>query len=509
MQQQFWETLYPELEPDDLGMRAVPIEWTANRVAHLLRQAPLTRSGVNFFQYKESRTIGYEADVQYDEARRAARELAIQDGKTTPEAFDSAFAATPKSFYVSLDESLTGSMQTLEELQKFCEEKYGDDGPALNKLRDSIEEIHFLAVTFLNEKRKAEPDVVSDAPAEEEAAGAPEELPVEEPVEAVPAAAASPKKGKVESSEPVDWEDAMARIHACARFLEAQTPASPVPYLVQTALRWGELRQQGSSASYDFFSAPSTEIRQNIKKLAAESNWSELLTTAISAAGEPCGRGWLDVHRYVWKASQELGYSAVAATVVGSLQSLLKELPELRNGTLSDDTPTANPETQRWIDQEVLPPEPEPETATESASLLPPAPSQPDDDEQSDTRTPDVFDLARDLMRQGNVEQAIQLLVRDSVQQPSGRMRFRRKMQVAQLCLAAGRDKVAYPMLQQLVEEIEKRNLEEWESGELLAQPLALLLKCMDSSSGDEARREAIFSRLCRIDPTAAIDVSR
>jgi len=338
-------------------------------------------------------------------------------------------------------------------------------------------------------------------------------LPADEPVEVVPVAVtATPKKGKVVSSEPVDWEDALARIHACARFLEAQSPASPLPYLVQTALRWGELREQGSSATYDFLSAPSTETRQNIKKLAAESNWLELLAAAVSAAGEPCGRGWLDVHRYIWRASQELGYSSIAETVVGSLQSLLKQLPELRNWTLSDDTPTANPETQRWIDTEVLPPEAPPapeEAAPESANLVPLSAQEPEEEDQNQPHTPDVFDLARELMGQGHIEQAIQLLVRDSVQQSSGRMRFRRKVQVAQLCLAAGREQVAYPMLQQLVEEIEKRNLEEWESGELLAQPLALLLKCMNGSNYDEARREAIFSRLCRVDPSAAIDVSR
>jgi len=58
------------------------------------------------------------------------------------------------------------------------------------------------------------------------------------------------------------------------------------------------------------------------------------------------------------------------------------------------------------------------------------------------------------------------------------------------------------------VKEIEHRNLEEWEASEMIAQPLALLLKCLDSSNDTNGQREALFSRLCRIDPIAAMDIS-
>jgi type VI secretion system protein ImpA len=95
--------------------------------------------------------------------------------------------------------------------------------------------------------------------------------------------------------------------------------------------------------------------------------------------------------------------------------------------------------------------------------------------------------------------------VQDSEQQPSGRLRFLRRVQVAQLCLAAGRHAVAYPVLTSLWKEIERRGLEGWESGETLAQPLNLLLKCLDYRKGSDADRELIFSHLCRIDPKAAM----
>ena len=120
---------------------------------------------------------------------------------------------------------------------------------------------------------------------------------------------------------------------------------------------------------------------------------------------------------------------------------------------------------------------------------------------------PDVLDIAKDMIRRGQLPQAIQLLVRDAAQQPSGRARFQRRLQVAQLCVSAGQNKVAHPVLEELVKEIDQRRLEEWEASEMIAPPMALLLKCLDPSSGNGVR-EALFAKLCRIDPTAAMDVS-
>jgi type VI secretion system protein ImpA len=294
--------------------------------------------------------------------------------------------------------------------------------------------------------------------------------------------------------------------------MQKERPASPVPYLLQTAIRFGEMREQGSYASYDFLVSPATEIRQNLKRLSAEANWEELLRVALIAAGEPCGRAWLDVQRYLWKASNEAGYYPIAATVITTLQSLLKDIPELPTWTLDDDTPTANPETQRWLEEMVIPKPPEPPPQEEAQPEPEPEPvytsRQESSREDAEDAVPDAYDLARDLIRRGQLSQAIQLLVRDAAQQPSGRARFQRRLQVAQLCVGAGQSKVAHPVLEELVKEIEQRNLEEWEAGEMIAEPLALLLKCLDPSNDTNGQREALFSRLCRIDPIAAMDVS-
>jgi type VI secretion system protein ImpA len=522
MQEKFWETLHPEIEEGDSGLRAMPIEWMANRVSALLYNAPLTRAGYGFYPYKESRSVGYEADASQSDAKREAREAAVSEGKVTAEAFDSALAATPKSFYVELENALSESTDLLHSLAVFCEERYGMDGPSLSRLKQAIQEVKHGVASLLQEKRKTEPDVSPDEQVDtvsppdstsqqsEPIAEAERPQVAGEPETKNASAANAVGTQMRQAAEPANSEEAAARIQACARFLVQQDEASPVAYLLQTGLRWGELRAREGRIEASG-PPPPTDARQQLRRALTEGNWSELLRASVTAAGEPWGGMWLDLQRYIWKASLELGYGAIASSVLSSLGALLRDFPAIPEWTFNDDTPTANPETLRWLQETVLPkpveaPAPPVELVYGEGSAQDHAPptGQGDAKDQHDA-VPDTLEIARGLIQQGRAHQAIQLLVRDAAQQESGRLRFQRRTQVAQLCLAAGFESVAAPMLEQLAGEIEQRKLEGWESSDLLAPPLTLLLKCMQGKAEGEDRRQEIFDRLCRIDPTAAM----
>src|SRR5258706_423802 len=84
------------------------------------------RKGYDWFQFKQSRAVGYEADAAASEAKAEARTAAIAEGKITGEDFDAAFAATPKAFYVESKQNLDDSLETIESLTGVCEAKFGD-----------------------------------------------------------------------------------------------------------------------------------------------------------------------------------------------------------------------------------------------------------------------------------------------------------------------------------------------------------------------------------------------
>ena len=146
---------------------------------------------------------------------------------------------------------------------------------------------------------------------------------------------------------------------------------------------------------------PPTEIRQKLKSLALEANWTEVLETAETAMGMECGRGWLDLQRYAGRACYELGsyYEPIRTAIVSGLRALLADYPQLPDLTMMDDTPTANSETRAWIQEHVAAAPAAPAEPAQPAWNIPvqdESPAQP-----GVPQPPDTFDLAMEAARSG------------------------------------------------------------------------------------------------------------
>ena len=496
----YWDSVYPQMDDDgDLELRATPLRWVGSQLDSAIRLVPLTKAGHNWYQYKESLTIANEEDARSDPARQAVRDEAIADGKLTPEDFDRGFEATPATFCKQVYDELGSLLEFVATLEEFCNEKFGDASPEFRPLRVTLEEVHQTARILI--KRKG----ISDAPADEaeaapagEAEAAPDAL---APRDSGPAAAQAPRRSSG-GAEPSSPEDAADRILAAVRFLRKQNPANPAPYLIARALRWGELRATGGIPDPAVMVAPPTDVRVSLKRLATDGAWDQVLETAEDAAARPCGRAWLDVQRYVCYGLSFTGHDPIAQAILSGLRALLADFPQLVQWTLADDTPTANPETMQWFkDQNVLPGPPAvvaaPEPVQERWSPPPPAANY----EAGEPAPPEPYDLAMEAARTGHVEDALGILSREVAHERSGRGRFLRRVQLAQVCLATGNNEIGRPILQEIAEEIQQRQLEDWENTDLIAQPLALLYRCLDEA--DEKRK--LYARICRLDPSRAL----
>jgi type VI secretion system protein ImpA len=115
------------------------------------------------------------------------------------------------------------------------------------------------------------------------------------------------------------------------------------------------------------------------------------------------------------------------------------------------------------------------------------------------------LDRAKELVRAGKLQPAIELLVAAAAQERGPRGRFLRRTQAAGLMVDAGLERVAMPILRELIEQIEQHQLERWESGEVVAQPLALLYRCLERTGEDPHGCEELYLRICRLDPLQAI----
>jgi type VI secretion system protein ImpA len=234
-----------------------------------------------------------------------------------------------------------------------------------------------------------------------------------------------------------------------------------------------------------------------------------VLEQAETAMGMECGRGWLDVQRYVCRACYELGsyYDPIKNAVLSGVRALLTDYPSLPELTMMDDTATANAETVAWIRDEVKPgagAHSAAGAAMEAPSWESETPSEP-----GVQAPPDVFELAMQAARNGRPQEGIELLMREMTQERTGRGRFQRKAQLAQLCVGTPHEPIAFPILKDLAAEIERRKLEDWEAPDLLAHPLALLYRCLSHVEGSQEESQKLYSWLCRLDPLAALSVSR
>src|SRR5262249_13110308 len=166
--------------------------------------------------------------------------------------------------------------------------------------------------------------------------------------------------------------------------------------------------------------------------------------------------------------------------------------PELPQMTLMDDTAAASPDTLAWL---------------ASLSALPAEGAPPRVPRVITERAQDVFDQANQAVAEGRPQEGIELLSRELRRERSGRGRFNRKVQMAQLCLAIEREAIAFPLLNDLVAEIEARKLEEWEPADAVAHPLALLYRCLDKMEAGMDEKQKLYERICRLDPAQAMSL--
>ena len=497
--EKYWDTVYPELEDGDAQSRGAPLGFIGTKLDIALKLVPVVeKARYSLLDYQQSREVGYEDQAKTDEAKKK-RAQHIKDSKVTPEAFDSAFEETPKKFYAQAEKDLDGCLQALGQLKESCAPKFVEEGPSFGPLQSALEATRHVVHGFLQKKREKEPDPVEPTPAQ---AGA----------EAGTGFASESGAGPVRvgvlisvetSSEPPDRIEAIRKIAEAAAFLRRREPKSPASYLMLRGLRWGELREAVDRADPTQFEAPPTDLRKHLKRLALNQKWEELLEAAESAMALPCSRAWLDLQRMVVEACEALGkdYEAITRAIRSELKALITDFPQLLDATLLDDTPAANSETRAWlrtISQGTSP------TAT-AAEAAPAGEASKGFSSKWPGQPTDEYAAALQALREGQERRAFEILQQDIGRGRSGRERFRRKMQLVEMCASVNKPHIAQPILDDLAAAIETHKLDDWEDPGLVAGALSTIMKLSQRVQADKAQQQKLFERICRLDPAQAL----
>ena len=185
----FWDGCYPEVPPEEppkgeegetdqerryredeyldereeaLELRGQQLEWLHKYLSIPLRQAPVTKSKLDFLKFKESRTVGYEADVAGNTEKAEARLALIAEGKLPAEDWDAAEKATDNDLLRNRRNALRASRETLKALDELSKEKFGKQAPHVEPLGVVLDELERFINEILKQRGDVDPQPVAE-----------------------------------------------------------------------------------------------------------------------------------------------------------------------------------------------------------------------------------------------------------------------------------------------------------------------------------------------------------
>ncbi len=235
LQERFWDSLYPELDDGDLEFRAGPLGWLNEKLPSSIRQIPLTHDmnaeRYTWLHWKESRDVDNKG--RQDQAAMAAL---VGEGKITGEQFDKAVEMTPLAYCQTLFEDLHETWREYEQLDHVVDDRFGREAPGLTGIKQAIADCLTLVADIRKKKGGLDPEPESERISLTAEASA--DIVMQEVSEPV---IYSPRRPVVASLELQSRADALRQLAAVADYFRRTEPHSPVSYLIQRAVRWGEM----------------------------------------------------------------------------------------------------------------------------------------------------------------------------------------------------------------------------------------------------------------------------
>ncbi len=235
LQDKFWETLFPEIDEGDMESRANAVDWMDDKASLVIQKSPVTQgANYSFLDFEDSKRFDIPDNLdtltfEDQEKFRALQAQAEKENRTTAALWRKAKADSRRAFYEELWVVIGECKAAYQDLNRVIEEKYDrNQMPGMTKLKKVFEEIEALVKKLLEEKRAEEPDETDAAAGADEA--------VESGADGETVAVAATGSGAIKSRQ-----DALKRLSDLAEFFRKTEPHSPVSYLIQRAVKWGNM----------------------------------------------------------------------------------------------------------------------------------------------------------------------------------------------------------------------------------------------------------------------------
>ncbi|MFV0389455.1 MAG: type VI secretion system protein TssA [Pyrinomonadaceae bacterium] len=232
LQTNFWDALYPEIDEGDEEARANALAWVANETSFSVKYAPITSAGFGYVGFEDSVRFDIPENLDaLDESERkkfqALKKQAENENRVLASDWKKALAQSKRAFYEELDVAIEECKAGLKELDDVVEANFDPrQAPSLNVLRDQLETIQSETNKLLKQRRIEEPDPADLLNEVEEENSTP---------------GANSEKVKATSGAIQNRADALRRLAELAVFFKQTEPHSPVSYLIDRAVKWGNM----------------------------------------------------------------------------------------------------------------------------------------------------------------------------------------------------------------------------------------------------------------------------
>jgi type VI secretion system protein ImpA len=234
-QENFWENLHPEIDEGDMEGRANAIAWMEEQAAFAIKQAKITGyAGYSSNDWEDSKRFDIPDNIEsLDTADQqkfnALRAQAEKENRVTANKWRAEIAQTRRVFYEGLAVLLDECWAAYNDINRVIEEKFDrNQAPGMNNLKKSLDEVHTQVKKLLEEKRAEEPDETDEVAEGETAEG--------EDGMMVKVAGVATASGAIQTRQ-----DALKRLGDIAVFFQKTEPHSPISYLIQRAVKWGNM----------------------------------------------------------------------------------------------------------------------------------------------------------------------------------------------------------------------------------------------------------------------------
>ncbi|MBI4746864.1 MAG: type VI secretion system protein TssA [Acidobacteria bacterium] len=248
----FWGYLHPQPDDDnDFEGRANALSWMDREVSLLITQIPFSQGVSNhiysFAQWKEAEkyklpdtSFGLSGDEQmkYEEMKAEAE----AEGKITSEQWKLGETTTSREFYQTLFSILGECKSAFLELDRVIDDRFGRYAPGLNNLKKTLTEMQDLVTRVLKDKGCLPGATTSPAQAGQTAPSS--QLANNTFPSVNGQVTSSIETGGAQYGPLRSRQDALKMLADVATYYRQAEPHSPIPYLIERAIRWSNLSLQ-------------------------------------------------------------------------------------------------------------------------------------------------------------------------------------------------------------------------------------------------------------------------